>query len=351
MVEAAVRVVLGQSLYDAGELVAASDVLQRATQLAPDFPKAHLAYAQALLARGEFLAGWREFAWRKSFHEKTRTFLEHIAAPEWTGETIEDCRLFVLCDEGIGDAIMFARYLPQVAKRVGTIVLGWGPEHAALFRGMDGVSGVLTSPPNRGDFDAYVAICDLPHVFGTTLETVPAQVPYLPRNARAEREWRARLEAELPGKGLRVGINWSGNPLHARDLQRSLDFEQLRPLFDVDDISFVSLQKDVRDRDRAALAAATNVADFSAWLESFEDTAALIANLDVVVSVDSAVAHLAGALGATVWVLLPKPADWRWMLDRRDTPWYPTMRLIRQEQRGEWATALHEARLGLIAYL
>jgi len=344
VVEAAVRVVVALNLWKTGEMDAAAEVLLKATQLAPNYSGAHLAYAQTLLARGDMLAGWREYVWRKPFNPKTKTLVAEIGVPEWTGETAKDCRLLVICDEGLGDAIMFARYLPLAAERVGRVVVGWGPEHSALFTGMDGVSAVFASAPKRDEFDAYVMICDLPLVFKTTLETIPAPIPYMPLNERKRQGWSARL-GPLSAKGtFRVGINWAGSPAHARDAQRSLRFEQLRPLLEIDGISFISLQKEVRERDRAPLADAGNVLDVSESLEGFDDTAALIANLDLVVTVDSAVAHLAGALGATTWVLLPKPSDWRWLLDRHDSPWYPTARLFRQQRHGDWDSVLREAK-------
>ncbi|HEY1727192.1 MAG TPA: glycosyltransferase family 9 protein [Candidatus Baltobacteraceae bacterium] len=347
LVEAVVRVVVGLGLYADGDVATASDMFLRATELAPDYVGAHFAYAQALLAQGQFSPGWHEFAWRKPYNGATTRLLEEITIPEWSGERMDACRLLVICDEGVGDAIMFSRYLPQVADRVGEVVLGWGQEHAALFRKIAGVSDVLISRPTFTEFDAFVMICDLPRVFGTTLETIPDQTPYLPLDTRNEQEWRERLDAKLPKGQLRVGINWAGSELHARDEQRSLAFEQLSSVLGIDGISFVSLQKVVRERDRADLAAAKNVLDVSPLLKSFADTAALIANLDLVVSVDTAVAHLAGALGAKVWLLLPQPSDWRWLLGRSDTPWYPTMRLIRQPKYGDWDSVLQETRLGL----
>jgi len=347
VVEAVARVVVGLGLFAAGDVTAASEMFLRATELAPNYSGAHLAYAQALLAQGQFLPGWREYVWRKPFNPKTTKLLDDITIPEWAGERMDGGRLLVICDEGIGDAIMFSRYLPRAAERVSTVNVGWGHEQSALFAGIDGVSDVLLSRPSYTEFDAYVMICDLARVFGTTLETIPAQIPYLPLDTRKEQEWSARLDSKLPQGLPRVGINWAGSQIHVRDGQRSLTFEQLGPLLGVDGISFVSLQKDVRERDRAGLAAAENVLDVSASLESFADTAALIANLDLIVSVDTAVAHLAGALGATVWVLLPQPADWRWLLGRSDTPWYPTMRLIRQPKYGDWDSVLQETLLGL----
>lgn len=347
VVEAAVRVAVGSGLYAAGDVAAATEMYRRATELAPYYSAAHLAYAQVLLAQGQFLPGWREFVWRKPFNPTTTRLIDAIEIPEWTGEQIDGCRLLVICDEGIGDAIMFSRYLPQVADRVGKVSVGWGHEHPALFTGINGVSDVLLSPPSSTEFDAYVMICDLPLVFGTTLETIPNQIPYLRLDTRKEQEWRARLDSKVPRGQPRVGITWAGSPSHVRDAQRSLAFEQLGPVLAIDGISYISLQKVVRERDRADLAAAKNVLDVSGLLESFADTAALIANLDLVVSVDTAVAHLAGALGATVWLLLPQPADWRWLLGRNDTPWYTTMHLIRQPKYGDWDSVLQETALGL----
>jgi hypothetical protein len=332
----------GWGLKFAGDDAGATKAFLQAVEFAPSLPRAHVAYGEALLARGELLSGWREFAWRKKLNAKTRETAEQIALPEWTGDEMSG-RIFVACDEGIGDAIMFARYLSQVAERVADVAVGWGWDFPELFQGIKGVSEVYTSPPNPGEFDTFVFICDLPRVFETSLETIPVAIPYMPLDEEKVRQWKARLTSEITGDQPRVGITWAGNPLNVRDAQRTLAFEQLRPLLEVSGISFVSLQKIVPQPDQAALAGAANVLNVSADLYTFADTAALIANLDCVVTVDTAVAHLAGALGSDVVLLLPKPSDWRWLLDRSDTPWYPTMRLIRQQHSGDWAPVLSQA--------
>jgi ADP-heptose:LPS heptosyltransferase len=333
----------GWGLKFAGDNAGATEAFLKAVEFAPSLPRAHLAYGEALLAHGELMLGWREFAWRKKLNPKTQETAEQIALPEWTGQKMPSGRIFVACDEGIGDAIMFARYLPHIAERVAQVAVGWGWDFPELFQGITGVSEVYTSPPTPGEFDTYVFICDLPRVFETSLETIPVAIPYMPLDEEKVRQWKARLAAKSPGGQPRVGITWAGNPLNVRDAQRTLAFEQLRPLLEVEGINFVSLQKIVPQTDEAALAAATNVLDVSAELYTFADTAAVIANLDCVVTVDTAVAHLAGALGAGVVLLLPKPSDWRWLLDRTDTPWYPTMRLIRQQHSGDWAPVLSQA--------
>ncbi|MGA3036996.1 MAG: hypothetical protein ABSE64_05875 [Vulcanimicrobiaceae bacterium] len=242
----------GWVLRFAGDDLGATETFLRAVEMAPLLPRAHLAYAEALLARGELLRGWKEFAWRKILNEHTRKIVERIELPEWTGGQMTDGRLLVVCDEGIGDAIMFARYLPLVAERVGQVAVGWGPEHAALLKRINGVSDVHVSAPNPHDFDAYLFICDLPDVFETTLETIPAAIPYIPLDEVKVQQWRQRLAIAISGDQLRVGINWSGNPSNRRDAQRSLAFGQLAPLLDVEGINFVSLQKEVREAGRSS---------------------------------------------------------------------------------------------------
>jgi hypothetical protein len=201
-----------------------------------------------------------------------------------------------------------------------------------LLRGVKGAELVIGSKDPLPQFDLQCPLMSLPLAFGTTLETIPARVPYLSAPPDRIAVWADQL-----GKGAtpRVGIAWSGNPKHGNDTNRSIQLKELLPLLSLG-IEVVSLQKDVREADREVLKANTGIRDFGNELKDFADTAALISLLDLVITVDTAPAHLAGALGKPVWILLPFSADWRWLLDREDSPWYPTARLFRQQAHGDW---------------
>jgi len=199
-----------------------------------------------------------------------------------------------------------------------------------------GVAEIVSRGAPLPDFDIHCPLLSLPLAFGTRLETIPAKAPYLYASSQALKNWAARL---APQRRPRIGLVWSGNPLHKNDSNRSISLRKLLPLLGID-ATFVSLQKDVRPDDAALLRERKDILHFGEELKDFSDTAALISHLDLVISVDTSVAHLAGALGKPVWVLLPFIPDWRWLLDREDSPWYPNVRLFRQSERDDWASVL-----------
>ena len=254
--------------------------------------------------------------------------------PEWTTQDLRGRRLRVLSDQGVGDVIQFARYLPLLVERGASVVLELSPALTRLLQS-------LTNPhPDRpieivavGDpappADFFAPICSLPTRFGTRLETIPASVPYLHAEPAATARWRRRLDAT--GNGPRIGLCWSGNPQFPLAGYRHMPADALAPLAEVPAL-YCTVQPDL-----AAMPPLPRLVDCGAALDDFADTAALIAALDLVVTVDTAVAHLAGALGKPVWLLLSRIPDWRWMLERRDNPWYPTARLFRQSHDGDWS--------------
>jgi hypothetical protein len=219
-----------------------------------------------------------------------------------------------------------------VSARGARVVLGLQPALKRLLARLAGVTQVAVSGEARPGYDYHSPLMSLPLVFGTTLETIPAQVPYLYADAAKVVEWRERLG---PARGRRIGLAWSGNPEHKNDRNRSIALETLASLLKVE-AEFISVQKEVRPSDQAALEA-HGIKHYGEELQDFEDTAALLMNMDLVITVDTAIAHLAGTLGRPVWILLPYAPDWRWLLVREDSPWYPTARLFRQPALGDWA--------------
>jgi tetratricopeptide (TPR) repeat protein len=317
-----------------------------ALSLEPENPNAHLGLGQVLLARGDFRPGWMEYEWRNKLEQAQGRF-PPIRAPIWNGMRVDRGRILLIGDQGFGDTLQFARYIPMVAERCGEVLLGCAEDLLPLLGQFPGVGRVFNQWREIPSFTAYTLLSSLPYVFGTDLESIPSPGAYLHADAARVTAWRARLD-DAGARGLRVGIFWAGRPAHPNNVRRSVNFAMLHGLARVPGVTLVSLQKDVPVAERAALAQ-SGVLDFSGALTDFGETAALVQNLDLVVTVDSAVAHLTGALGRPVWVLTPSPADWRWLLDRADSPWYASMRLFRQRQPGDWDGVMRDVTQALAA--
>jgi len=301
------------------------------------------------LLTGDFEAGWvgREARW------KTRVTKGYpkLSQPMWLGDgPVAGKTILVFADEGLGDTIQFARYLPMLAARGAQVILWVDDPLSSLLSGLSGVSRLLVKSDPLPAFDLHCPICSLPLAFRTRIETIPPGV-YLPRPAQARMQaWENRLENRLenhlgPRRKPRVGLAWSGNPNHWNDHNRSLQLQELSGLLDLD-AAFVSLQKDPKPDDRAQLER-TSIIDLTAHLTDLAETAALMSCLDLVITVDTGVAHLAGALGRPTWILLPYTPDWRWLLGRDDSPWYRTVRLFRQDQTRDYAPVIERMREAL----
>jgi ADP-heptose:LPS heptosyltransferase len=264
----------------------------------------------------------------------------------WLGkESIEGRTILVHVDEGLGDTIQFARYLPLVAARGARVILVVERPLYPLLSGLPGVSQcVAFASGPLPDFDMHCPIGSLPLAFATRLDTIPLATSYLPPPAEPKvRAWEDRLG---PHDRLRVGLVWSGNPAHTNDHNRSLPLQTLSRIFDAD-ATFVSLQKDPKPDDKAFLREHTDIVDLTEHLTDFGETAALVSCLDLVVTVDTSVAHLSAALGRPTWILLPYVPDYRWLLDRDDSPWYPTVRLFRQTETRDYTDVLDRVRTAL----
>ena len=297
----------------------------RAIAIAPDYAEAQANRAFLLLLTGDFAKGWPAYEWRR----KLPSWVERgFTQPEWSGEDIAGKRLLLHAEQGFGDTIQFARYAGLAAMRGADVVLEVQPSLAPLLGGLFGVEMVAAGRDRLPPFDLHCPLLSLPHMFATTMATIPGGVPYIVAPADRIAAWASRL----PTDGLRVGLAWSGHPDNARDHERSIPFARLAPLIDIPGTRFVSLQKDVRAADVDDFHRSRNLIDLHGELRDFADTAAIIAQLDLVITVDTAVAHLAGAMGKPVWVLLPRVPDFRWLLDRTTSPWYPSARLFRKGQ-------------------
>jgi tetratricopeptide (TPR) repeat protein len=322
--------------YRTGELDIAIDLARRAVKLTPDVAATHVNLSFALLARGDFIDGWSEYEWRLRAAEVRATVLRR----PWRGENLAGKHVCVRAEQGLGDMMQFSRYLGRLTKQAGKVSFGVEPSLVSLFRTSFPEIDVFAGDegvPIAYDFDIHAM--SLPYAFETRLESIPADVPYLRAPEKAIARWREKL-APLPG--LKVGLVWAGNPQNSTDRIRSLEPAHLpallAPLLRAPGVSFVSLQLGARAADLLYLKPkdAKKILDLSCDLADFADTAGAMMNLDLVISIDSAPAHLAGALGKPVWLLLASHTDWRWLIDRDDTPWYPSMRLFRQRTGEGW---------------
>ena len=332
---------LGNALQGKGQLANAVAAYRRAIALKPDFPKAHVNLAYALLVEGDFLQGWDEYEWRWKLKDVAFS-QRNFSQPQWDGRSMEGRTLLLHAEQGFGDAIQFIRYLPLVAQRGGNIILECQPELRRLFQTMASDLPVLARGESLPSFDVHSPLLALPRVFSTGLGDIPRTVPYLRTDAAGAAIWCERLAGS--STSLKVGLVWAGHPTHKNDRQRSLKLASLAPLAEVGGVRFISLQKAGTSAEARTPPAGMELIDVAEELQDFADTAALISNLDLVIAVDTAVAHLAGAMGQPVWTLLPFAPDWRWLLERSDSPWYPTMRLFRQPSIGDWDAVIAEVR-------
>jgi tetratricopeptide (TPR) repeat protein len=355
---------LALALSDLGEWEAALAELDRAVAIAPGFSRAQYNRALILLTLGRFAEGWDAGEVRWQMRELAMHFpwfgpmpsgpaaddaRGADAAPLWQGETLDGRRLLVYAEQGFGDTIQFCRYVPLLAEREGApvhVTLLVQPALRRLLADLPGVAHLVQDGDPYTSPDLRCPMLSLPQRFRTTLESIPPPPNLAPDPARRA-YWRARLSA---GTGPRVGIAWAGNPIHSDDHNRSLTLAMLAPLAGIG-AKFVSLQKNVPARDAEALAEAAWLDNIGVELGDWADTAAAVADLDLVIAVDTAVAHLAGTLGVPTWTMLAFAPDWRWLLERADSPWYPSMRLFRQQAPGDWMSVLPDVQAALAAFV
>jgi tetratricopeptide (TPR) repeat protein len=304
----------------------------------PEFAEAHFESALARLTLGDFEAGWKAYEWRwktGAFADKRRAFRQ----PLWLGQPLSGKTILLHAEQGFGDTIQFIRYARLVADRGARVICEVQPELASLLSQLEGQFesvAVIAKGDALPAFDLHCPLLSLPLAFGTELSTIPADTPYLAAPEARVAYWRDRLGEGRP----RAGFVWSGSHAHKNDANRSIPLEALAPLFEKLPFACFSLQREMRHADGAALQGIANLGDLGAELKDFADTAAVISLLDVVVSVDTAVAHLAGAMGKPVLILLPHAVDFRWLRDRSDTPWYPAAKLLRQPAFGDWDSVI-----------
>ncbi len=330
---------LGLALRDLGRITEALQCFAKTLELNPDHPDCHWDRSLSLLQNGDLKEGFQEYEWRWKLSTNPPRAFEQ---PEWDGGDLGGKTILLHQEQGFGDMIHFARYIPMVKEKGGTVVVEMQPQLSRLISTIDGVAKVVNLGSDLPAFDVYAPMMSLGKIFGTTLDTIPAAIPYL----KAPDAHAVPLPASLSNP-LKVGIAWAGRPTHKNDANRSSWFGHFTELMGLADVALYSLQTGPAAGAIAENGCEAFVTDMAARINDFADTAAVIGQLDLVISVDTAVAHLAGALGKPVWVVLPHPGDWRWMLERDDSPWYPTMRLFRQSTPGDWGPVFEALRQAL----
>jgi TPR repeat/Tetratricopeptide repeat len=317
---------LGSALLIAGRFDEAERALDQAIQLRADFAEAHFTRSLIWLMRGDFEKGWGEYEWRL----KSRSVFMHGATkfsqPRWDGGELNGRRILLHAEAGLGDSIQFVRYAPMVARRGGRVIIGCQPALAGLFRKIDGIHEIVTPTMPLPPFDVHCPLMSLPLAFSTRLETIPWNGAYLQADSSKAEHWQAKM-----GGGFKVGVAWKGDSRNMLDRWRSIEWQSFSRILTVPGAKFFSLQKE-----KTVESAGIGLVDWTEELHDFGDTAGLVANLDLVITVDTATAHLAGAMGKPVWVLISASPDFRWTLDRQDSAWYPSMRLFRQKAIGDW---------------
>jgi tetratricopeptide (TPR) repeat protein len=319
---------LGSALQRQGRYAEALACYGRALALKPNYARAHLNRSLVLLLTGKLDEGWPEYEWRFAVNGYHRNF----DPPQWSGKPLLGQSILVHAEQGFGDTLQFIRFVPAIAERGASVVLEVPASLVRLARTVAGASQVVAAGDPLPAFDCHCPLLSLPRILKTNLGTIPNAVPYLGVPAEAEAVWAERVAT---AHGLKVGIAWAGTT------QGAIDLRLLRPMWDIAGVSWFSLQVGAESRGLSSLDG-VKIVDLAPWLADFAETAAAIRQLDLVISVDTSVAHLAGALGRQTWVLLPHVPDWRWLLDRDDSPWYPTARLFRRRKADDWPDMARE---------
>lgn len=316
----------------------AMEVYKKTIALKPDYPEAHMNLALLLLLKGDYENGWKEYEWRFQRKDIKEQYQTEFPYPRWDGTLFRGKRLLVKNEQGMGDTLQLVRFLPLVKARGGTVIFEAEKPLFTLLAGYPWMDEIITfrGDEEPSDIDFYIYLFDLPKIFGTTLATIPAEIPYLHADQSKQELWKPRFTKDH----LNVGLVWAGNPANKDDQYRSIPLTYLAPLWNVPGIQFYGLQKGEAALQAEALSRHMPLISLGDDLQDFSDTAAVLECLDLLIAVDTSVVHLAGAMGKPVWNLRPQKPYWVWMLDREDSPWYPSMRIFRQKQLGNWAEVI-----------
>jgi tetratricopeptide (TPR) repeat protein len=325
--------------YDRMELDSCVASARRAVELRASLPQAHMKLGQALLARGDFAEGWEHYEWRYQI-PGAAPLMPPTDRKQWDGRPLPNDHLLLIGDQGYGDVIMFGRYVAWVQSICPSITVACSPEMRGIIAQLAPGAHIAVRWEDCPPYIAYCPFSGLPRLASTTLETIPQSVPYLRADPGLVLSWRARLDEVLPAGLRRIAIAWAGRPTHNNDRNRSLTLQHLAPLAQIPGVAYVSLQKGPPAAQSKAWPGPAPLLDLDAAITSFEDSAAILQCVDELVSVDTSMVHLAGAMGRKVTVMMPFAPDWRWLTVREDTPWYPDMRLFRQPRPKDWDSVI-----------
>jgi tetratricopeptide (TPR) repeat protein len=320
--------------YHRLELDQALECAGRALRIDPALPGAHFARAEALLLRGDWAEGWEEYEWRFRV-AGAAPLMPPTDGSQWDGAATNQTLLLV-ADQGFGDVIQFSRYIPWAAARCSNLAIACGTEVASMLRQIAPQARLFVRWQEAPAYGAFCALSGLPRLAGTRVDTVPASVPYLHAEHARIAHWADRLDGLVPRGFRRIGVIWAGRPTHNNDRNRSVQLADFAPITQVPGIALLALQKGPRTGQAGAYYGRAPLINIGAEIADYDDTMAILENLDLLVTVDTSAAHLAGAMGRPVWIMLPHAPDWRWLLDRADTPWYPSARLFRQQSTRTW---------------
>lgn len=332
----------GGVFRDLGRVDDALSDYHRSIQVNPNYARGHFNYSMVLLLLGRFIEGWKEYEWRW----KTKEFIRKkngIQGPLWNGSELNGKTILIYSEQGNGDTIQFIRYVSQIKKYGGRVVVKCPQSLKRLLSHVDGINLLVVEGDSVPEYDVQLPLLSVPHILKTDEYSIPADIPYIfPEDDLS-------IES-LSYSYINVGIVWAGSPTHKNDRNRSIKVDYFVPLASIPDVQLYSLQVGTRSSDLDSPAVDNNIVDLSSNISDYKDTASCINKLDLVITVDTSVAHLAGAIGKTVWVLLPFSPDFRWLLECDDSPWYPTMRLFRQNKRGNWGEVFENVAQALREY-
>lgn len=336
--------------YDRMEIDACAAAARHAIRLRAGLPQGHMKLAQALLIKGEYAEGWDEYEWRYQI-PGAQPLMPPTDRKQWDGSPLGERTLLLVADQGFGDVIMFARYVPWVLSVCPNVAIACSgemqPTVARMFPGLR----TFSNWNETGPYAAFCPFSGLPRLHRTRLDTIPAAIPYLHADPAKAAAWKQRLDAMVPPGLARIGIAWAGRPSHNNDHNRSTALASFAPVAQVPGVALISLQKGEGLGQMAGWQGPAPLIDAGAEIETFEDTLAVIGELDLIISVDTAINHFAGAMGRPAWVLLPFAPDWRWLRDRADTPWYPSLRLLRAPATRRWDLVMQAAARDLERHL
>ncbi len=328
--------VLHYERLEIDESIACADA---ALRIDPDLASAHLSRAEGLLIQGNLTQGWEEYEWAFRI-PGVPTMMPPTDLPQWRGRPFDDATLLLVADQGFGDVIQFSRYIPWVLERCPDVVLACSAQMLPILRQFLPASRIFHEWQDCPPFRAFCRLSGLPRLHTTRLDNIPAPIPYLHADPARLTAWAQRMNGLIPGARKRIGIVWAGRPTHNNDRRRSARLSDFAPLANLSDVALISLQKGPSTDQAGLYFGRAPLVNVGAEINDYDDTMALLECLDLVVTVDTSVAHLAAAMGKPVWILLARSPDWRWLMNQDDTPWYPTVRLFRQTVARQWGDVM-----------